>query len=562
MDGSLHALFEERNAEFVFVGGKGGVGKTTCSSALAVQFAQKRQGKVLLISTDPAHNLSDAFMQQFSGEPQAVKGVENLYAMEIDPSFVLEKEVENTTEGLGDEMILEFRQWVSSVPGIDEAMALSAVLKHVESGEYEMIVFDTAPTGHTLRLLQLPQVLKLGLEKLNSWKAKLSGVLSSVTSLLYEPSKQHEGMQKINEKLQKYQDAVTRISEIFRDKKRTQFVCVCIAEHLSVYETRRLVSELETASIRCKYILVNQLVPQALANVTPDTGGASAVARALTQCGVTGNVCNAVTEAVELCAARARIQQKYLGELNDALRDTHTTVRLPLLPAEVRGPGNLLAFSERFLTLDHRLLSNDKNGDETKETKANVNPLASIDDLMQRSAADQYSATTSAKLMTGVSPAQNPFVEGDKVELSGLSAESYNGLCGKIIGFSTEKKRWRVEVYLPGKKKAKVLALKPENLCQTLKSSNNGNVSEPAPVVDRTHVTPEMINLVKKVVMQPQGVQKLLAHPLVEELKKDPIMNTFFTDLEQGGVFSVLKYMSNAEVMGKMAVVAEKMDKE
>ena len=86
------------------------------------------------------------------------------------------------------EIMEDFRSWISNVPGIDEAMALSTVLAHVESGKYKLIVFDTAPTGHTIRLLQLPSVLKVGLEKLQSWKARLGGVIASVSSLVYKDS--------------------------------------------------------------------------------------------------------------------------------------------------------------------------------------------------------------------------------------------------------------------------------------------------------------------------------------------------------------------------------------
>ena len=78
-DQSLSALFKDANIRFVFVGGKGGVGKTTCSSSVAIQFAKARpQEKILLISTDPAHNLSDAFMQNLDGTPKNIEGVPNL----------------------------------------------------------------------------------------------------------------------------------------------------------------------------------------------------------------------------------------------------------------------------------------------------------------------------------------------------------------------------------------------------------------------------------------------------------------------------------------------------
>ena len=142
-------------------------------------------------------------------------------------------------------------------------MALSNILKYAESDEFSTIVFDTAPTGHTLRLLALPSVLKAGIEKLQSWRVRLGGVFAAVAgAMTQDKSKQAQAdaLNTLKQKLVEYQESVERIAAMFTDADKTNFVCVCIAEHLSVYETARLVHELNEKNVASSHVIVNQLV--------------------------------------------------------------------------------------------------------------------------------------------------------------------------------------------------------------------------------------------------------------------------------------------------------------
>ena len=180
---SLQNVLDQTTLKWVFVGGKGGVGKTTTSCCLALLLAQVRES-VLVISTDPAHNLSDAFGQKFTRVPTKVRGYANLSCMEVDPSAMQQDMAQQLNaaaaaagqdggaagEAAGMQSMLG--DLTSAVPGVDEAMSFAEIMKNVQTMDYDVIVFDTAPTGHTLRLLNFPNMLEKAFSKLSGMPVK------------------------------------------------------------------------------------------------------------------------------------------------------------------------------------------------------------------------------------------------------------------------------------------------------------------------------------------------------------------------------------------------------
>lgn len=311
LDSTLQNIVEQDTLKWIFVGGKGGVGKTTTSCSLAVQLAKNRKS-VLIISTDPAHNLGDCFSQNFSKEVSQVNGFDNLYAMEIDPTVEIENP-DPTAESATQNILSEL---ASSIPGIDEAMSFAELMKHVQGMDYDVIVFDTAPTGHTLRLLSFPSVLEKAFAKFLVIKDRFSGIFKQVSSMV---NAGEETENKLFGKLEQTKETIAEVNRLFKDADKTTFVCVCIPEFLSLYETERLVQELAKFEIDTHNIVVNQVL-------YPEKGS-----------------------TCRKCVARASMQKKYLDQINDLYEDFHV-VKLPMLDDEVRGTQMIQDFSKNLIT--------------------------------------------------------------------------------------------------------------------------------------------------------------------------------------------------------------------
>ncbi|EKX50477.1 hypothetical protein GUITHDRAFT_66986, partial [Guillardia theta CCMP2712] len=305
-------LLDQKSLRWIFVGGKGGVGKTTSSSSLAILLARVRRS-VLVISTDPAHNLSDAFDQKLTKTPTLINGFDNLYAMEIDPSFEAAEDV----LGMGAQSSGLLSSLSTSIPGIDEAISFGELLRQVHSLEYDCIVFDTAPTGHTLRLLSFPTLMEKALSKLVTMKAQFGGMFAAMQGMMGASMGSDEDM---FSRLESMKQLIEEVNVQFKDPEKTTFVCVCIAEFLSLYETERLVQELAKQGMDTRVIIVNQLREEE------------------------------EREEGKVCKSRVGIMT--LEQIAELYEDFHV-VKMPLLEHEVRGVTALGEYGKRLLDPHH-----------------------------------------------------------------------------------------------------------------------------------------------------------------------------------------------------------------
>ncbi|MDH5647811.1 MAG: ArsA family ATPase, partial [Candidatus Heimdallarchaeota archaeon] len=269
---TLGNLLTNKDRRFILVGGKGGVGKTSISASIAVKFASEGQ-KTLIISTDPAHSTSDSFNQDIGGgKIVKLEGIDNLYGLEISPDesgedfkklagIEDEAQVDNIMSSLssmGFEDVGELLE--TAPPGMDEAVALAKVIQIIQTDEYsdfERIVFDTAPTGHTLRLLSLPDFLDSFIGKLMKVRIKMNNATAAFKSLLGMSSQKDNSLE-VMEALKK---SMGIVRELFRDQIKTEFMIATIPTIMAINESERLRDQLKLEQIQVRHILINQIMP-------------------------------------------------------------------------------------------------------------------------------------------------------------------------------------------------------------------------------------------------------------------------------------------------------------
>ena len=332
--------------EYVLYGGKGGVGKTTMAAATAL--ASARDGTpTLVVSTDPAHSLSDTLETSIPAEPAQIRDDDPLYAAEIDPDEALEEgpfagDGENPMGGMlgglgeamggggpmggdgpasgnptsddGEGMVDPLG---GSMPGADEAAAVRLLLEYMDDPRFERVVVDTAPTGHTLRLLELPEVMDSMLGRVVTLRQRLSGMMDSVTGMFGDDE---EGQEMDVEDLRELRERVEVLRDVLQDPSRTDFRVVIVPEELSVRESERLLDRLADFGVPVGTVVVNRVM-QELTDVA-DVEADWFVSPDLDNC--------------EFCQRRWSVQRDALGRSQDIFR-SHDVRRVPLFADEVRG---------------------------------------------------------------------------------------------------------------------------------------------------------------------------------------------------------------------------------
>lgn len=307
--------FNKGKTTFVFIGGKGGVGKTTVSAATALWFARNGK-KTLIISTDPAHSLSDSFERNIGYNPTPI--AENLEALEIDPDMAMQeyqakmKEQQALNPGMDMGMMQDQMDMASMSPGIDEAAAFDKFLQYMTTDEYDFVIFDTAPTGHTLRLLSFPEMMDSWVGKMIKIRRQIGSMAKAFKNIMPFMGDEEEE----DRALEDMEETKKRIREargIMADPERTSFKTVVIPEEMSIYESERAMKALHKFNMHTDGVIVNQIQPE---------------------------------EAdCDFCRARRAIQEKRLKTIKDKF-GSQVIAEIPLMNHEVKGMDDLKQIGE------------------------------------------------------------------------------------------------------------------------------------------------------------------------------------------------------------------------
>jgi arsenite-transporting ATPase len=239
----------------LFFGGKGGVGKTTCASAMAL--AASAMGKrVLLVSTDPAHSTSDIFERPIGSDPVEVRPL--LFAMEIDAATESRRYVETVKEQIrqlfGHSILKEANRQIdlaATMPGAEEVALFDRMggLIRGEDERFDLIVFDTAPTGHTLRLIRMPELMEAWIRALSRSRRAMLGAEADDES---DPI-----LTSLGDRLERLRELRARMVS----GRTTGFILVLIPERLPIEETARALAQLDEAGVRVGGLIVNRVLP-------------------------------------------------------------------------------------------------------------------------------------------------------------------------------------------------------------------------------------------------------------------------------------------------------------
>ena len=287
---------------FMFFSGKGGVGKTSMACTQAVRHADEGR-RTLIVTTDPASNLADVFEQSIGHQITPIEHVTNLWAMEIDPDRATEEYIDRAMAPIRAAFPLPMVQVMEeqmSGPCTAEVAAFDRFTDFLDvptsNGQaFDIIIFDTAPTGHTLRLLELPA----------EWSRSIDSASEGSGQTCIGPAAA------IQDAKHKYERAMA----IMRDPAQATFVFVLHPEAIAIKETQRAIFELGKLDIHTHHLIVNGVIPPAAVN-NP------------------------------LFAARAKMQARYLKQIETEL--SLPTRRMVLLSGEIKGVDQLRAVGKMF----------------------------------------------------------------------------------------------------------------------------------------------------------------------------------------------------------------------